>query len=212
MQISATDIRRIFGFNGYPVNDWPDAGLRLERDGVWVNEPDWGAVDAGKFTPDEEDFLIRWFADGKHQSGDYARPVLPLPCELHDLIAFIDNKADCKSNCAYFDDALDGWRYPLHELAEQEPQQATQEVSASDSQLTKREKQIRAIVTEAKNAGFDRLRIPDGGKSKLREACKTARPDLFGGGDDPFNDAWKCAISENPPRFRMENHIKFARR
>lgn len=148
MQISAADIRRIFGFAGYPVADWPDAGLRLERDGIWATEPDWDMVDAGWFTPDEEDLLIRWFPDGKPASGDHARPVLVLPCELHDLIALLE-RADCASNCAMFDEVVDRWVYPLHELAEQEPQQAKPEASASESRETSEERRTRLTARKA---------------------------------------------------------------
>lgn len=81
-----------------------------------------------------------------------------------------------------------------------------------DSGLPKRERQIRAIEAEVKKAGYDKLKIKTGCKAQLRKACKTALPQLFGAGDDPFNDAWSVAISCKPPRLQMADHKKFARK
>jgi hypothetical protein len=81
-----------------------------------------------------------------------------------------------------------------------------------DAGLSRREKQIRAIEAEARKLGYDLLNIQTGGKAELRKACKTSRPELFGAGDDPFNDAWSDAVRSSPPRLRMANHHKFAAR
>lgn len=78
--------------------------------------------------------------------------------------------------------------------------------------LSKRERQICAIEQRAKLKKFDLLMIPTGGKSLLRDECLREFPDLFGAGPDPFNDAWKDAISKAPPRLRMADHEKFGNR
>lgn len=151
MQISPDDILKHFGFVGYPVTDWPDVGLRLEEDGIWADPYDWDVVKG--FTPGEREVLTYWFPleensddpDGPKRRSNKPKRVLSLPCELHDLIAFLD-KADCTSNCAYFDDTLDRWVYPLHELAEQESQQAKPEAIASESEETPDERRTRLIA------------------------------------------------------------------
>lgn len=76
--------------------------------------------------------------------------------------------------------------------------------------LTKRERQIEAIESKALSLEFNLLSIPDGGKAQLRKLCKSEHIELFGAGDDPFNDAWKQAISCAPPRLRMAKHDLFA--
>jgi len=78
--------------------------------------------------------------------------------------------------------------------------------------LSKREKQIRAIVATAEAQGYSVLSIKTGNKALLRKMCKKLRPDLFGAGDSPFNDAWADAIGRNPPRLQMTDHNKFAGR
>ncbi|KAF3999179.1 hypothetical protein [Glaciimonas immobilis] len=84
--------------------------------------------------------------------------------------------------------------------------------SVEELGLSKREKQIRVIVTTAETKGYKVLSIETGNKALLRKACKTSRPDLFGAGDNPFDDAWEVATRSDPPRLRMADHDKFARR
>jgi hypothetical protein len=72
---------------------------------------------------------------------------------------------------------------------------------------TKRERQIQAIVAAARAAGYDPLKIPTGGKSVLRKACKEAHGELFGAGDTPFDGAWKEA---GPTRLCMAERHRFA--
>ena len=52
---------------------------------------------------------------------------------------------------------------------------------------------------------FDPLKIPDGGKAKIKSACLT-RPRIFT--DSSFGHAWKAGISSN--LLRMENHEKYS--
>lgn len=75
---------------------------------------------------------------------------------------------------------------------------------------TKREQQIRAIEEMADELEYPRQLIPDGGKKALLNLCKSQHPELFGGGDSPFNDAWKAASKAN--RLAMANRNKFAGR
>lgn len=96
--------------------------------------------------------------------------------------------------------------------ADDSPAPANEKQSATpadDAELSKRERQIRAIEEAASENGYDALRIPTGGKSLLRKQCQRLHPSLFGAGPDPFNDAWKEALACNPPRLRMADHHKF---
>ncbi|MCA8137308.1 hypothetical protein [Burkholderia cepacia] len=80
-----------------------------------------------------------------------------------------------------------------------------------DGGTTKREQQIRAIEEMADKLGYPRQQIPNnGGKKALRNLCKSEHPDLFGGGDSPFDDAWKAASKSN--RLVIANRNKFAGR
>ncbi|WP_442783879.1 hypothetical protein [Collimonas fungivorans] len=73
--------------------------------------------------------------------------------------------------------------------------------------LTKREKQIRFILSTAIKLNYEVLMIPTGGKGKLMIECKKMASELFGAGDDPFLDAWKEARAQN--RIQMVDHQKF---
>ncbi|MGX0136289.1 hypothetical protein [Cupriavidus metallidurans] len=81
---------------------------------------------------------------------------------------------------------------------------------ANESGTTKREQQIRAIEEMADKQKYPRQQIPDGGKTELRNLCKAEHPDLFGGGNAPFDDAWKAASKAD--RIAMANRNKFAGR
>ncbi|MDR6409732.1 UNVERIFIED_ORG: hypothetical protein ABIC62_002441 [Burkholderia sp. 1595] len=80
--------------------------------------------------------------------------------------------------------------------------------SPADGALSKRERQIRAIEATADALGVSHLRIPTGGKQRIKSECKKNYADLFGVGDDPFREAWQDAVSQS--RIRMANHDKFA--
>lgn len=89
--------------------------------------------------------------------------------------------------------------------------EATPEQETNDeAQLSYRERQMRVIVAAALAQRYDVLRIPKGGKKLLMGICKQLRPDLFGGGDDPFMAAWKEGLKSNPPRLRMADHDKYS--
>ncbi|WP_175160581.1 hypothetical protein [Paraburkholderia fynbosensis] len=74
--------------------------------------------------------------------------------------------------------------------------------------LKRREQQIRTILAGARELKFDPLKIPNRGKQELRVWCKQNRLDLFGNGDDPFDDAWKEARKRN--LVSMANQALFA--
>lgn len=93
---------------------------------------------------------------------------------------------------------------------EQRADSASRSPREHNGGTTKREQQIRAIEEIADKLGYPRQQIPDGGKTELRKLCKSQHPDLFGGGDSPFNDAWKAASKVN--RIAMANRNKFAGR
>jgi hypothetical protein len=82
--------------------------------------------------------------------------------------------------------------------------------STNETGLSKRERQIRAIEATADKLSYERLKIPTGGKTKIRESCRSEYVELFGIGDDPFNGAWKDATKAS--RVKMANHEEFARR
>jgi hypothetical protein len=73
--------------------------------------------------------------------------------------------------------------------------------------LTKRERQIVAILDAVASAGYNSMSIPEGGKAALKKECKTSRPELFGAGDDPFKEAWQIALKQN--RLRTANHDRY---
>lgn len=85
---------------------------------------------------------------------------------------------------------------------------ASRSLRDNDSGSTKRERQIRAIEEMADKLNYPRQKIPTGGKTEIRKLCKLQHPDLFGGGDAPFDDAWKVASKTN--RIVMEDRNKFA--
>jgi hypothetical protein len=74
--------------------------------------------------------------------------------------------------------------------------------------LSKREKQIIVIIDEARALQYNPMSVPDGGKAILMKKCMALRPDLFGAGPDPFNEAWKEGVKQK--RLRMENHQRFS--
>lgn len=81
-----------------------------------------------------------------------------------------------------------------------------------ESGLSKRERQIRAIEAEVELSGYEKLKIQTGCKTALRKKCKEKFLLLFGAGNSPFDDAWKAASNSTPPRLRMADHNKFARK
>lgn len=74
--------------------------------------------------------------------------------------------------------------------------------------LSKREKQIIAILDEVRALEYDPMSVPDGGKAILMRKCMTSRPDLFGAGQDPFKEAWKEGVNQG--RLRMANHHRYS--
>lgn len=73
--------------------------------------------------------------------------------------------------------------------------------------VTRREQQIREIEKVGTLLGYDLHEVIDGGKKKIMDVCRYARPDLFGVDVHPFNDAWKEARAQE--RVKMANHEKF---
>ncbi|WP_213764039.1 hypothetical protein [Caballeronia sp. dw_19] len=89
-----------------------------------------------------------------------------------------------------------------------EPAPPVANAPPADGGLSKREKQIRAIETEANGLKYPRLRVPKGGKKAIQVRCKAHYADLFGVGDDPFLDAWKYAVAAG--RIRMADHDAYS--
>lgn len=71
------------------------------------------------------------------------------------------------------------------------------------------ERQVLAILEEAKRLSIDPLAVPRGGKKALKDACLRDTA-LFT--DSGFDHAWKNAIAEDPPRLRVTNHDIYARK
>jgi hypothetical protein len=74
--------------------------------------------------------------------------------------------------------------------------------------LKTREQQIRIILARIHELEWNPMEIRDGGKSELQAWCKENHPGIFGGGDDPFKDAWKEARKRD--LVCMANHARFA--
>lgn len=74
---------------------------------------------------------------------------------------------------------------------------------------SKRERQIRAIESAISNLGLSSMKIPTGEKNNVRAECKRIS-DLFGGGIDPFKEAWQEAV--NQKRVRTVRHKDYARK
>lgn len=88
----------------------------------------------------------------------------------------------------------------VHEEQESHPEVGeVAEAAPNPVQLgERRRKQIAAIEAGAKALNIDPLKIlvskPKEEKKKIREWCKTQHSELFGGGNDPFDDTWKIAV------------------
>lgn len=73
--------------------------------------------------------------------------------------------------------------------------------------LTKRAKQVIAILEGIKKLGLVPMEIPTGEKTKIRYWCKENHPLIFGAGNDPFKEAWQVGLNEK--KFRLKDHDKF---
>lgn len=71
--------------------------------------------------------------------------------------------------------------------------------------IRKRMQQHEMILAIIAALEFDPLRIPDGGKAKIKTVCLT-RPRIFT--DASFDHAWKAGLSAD--LFRLANHEKFS--
>lgn len=81
------------------------------------------------------------------------------------------------------------------------------EVNPEIATLGRREHQKITILAVIAALQYDPLKIPDGGKARVKTACLT-RPELFT--DAAFDHAWKTASGDG--LIRMENHEKFAQK
>lgn len=77
--------------------------------------------------------------------------------------------------------------------------------SISVESVGRREQQFEVILAVIAALNFEKMRIPDGGKAKIKKACLT-RPRLFT--DASFDHAWKEGIAVG--YFRMANHEKYS--
>jgi hypothetical protein len=78
------------------------------------------------------------------------------------------------------------------------------------STLSKRERQVQAIVAAAIAQGYEVLNIPHGGKALLKKMCTAAHPEIFGAGPDPFKEAWQVAVNQG--KVRTANHSNYTKR
>jgi hypothetical protein len=85
---------------------------------------------------------------------------------------------------------------------------AVSESEPNELGLSKRERQIIAIIREVRALQYDPMSVPDGGKSILMKKCMASRPDLFGAGQDPFKEAWQEGVDQG--RLRMANHHRYS--
>lgn len=80
--------------------------------------------------------------------------------------------------------------------------------NVDESQITKRERQIRVLEEMADKLGYLRLQIPDGGQTEIHKLCHAKDPHLFTENYETFRGIWKDAVKAG--RIRMKNHNKFA--
>lgn len=78
---------------------------------------------------------------------------------------------------------------------------------AKPETIGRRERQHEVILAVIAALDFDPMKIPDGGKAKIKAACLT-RPRLFT--SDSFDHAWKAGGSDG--LFRLANHQKYSPR
>jgi hypothetical protein len=83
----------------------------------------------------------------------------------------------------------------------------TKDVSIELSGLSKRAKQVNAILEAIKTLKLKPLEIPTGEKNNIRKCCKDKYSLLFGAGNDPFKEAWQVGVNEK--KFRMKDHDNF---
>lgn len=76
-----------------------------------------------------------------------------------------------------------------------------------DVGMTKRERQIRVIESAISKLGLSAMCIKTGEKNNVGAECKLIS-DLFGGGVDPFKEAWQEAVKQK--RVRTARHNQYA--
>ncbi|MCE3607588.1 hypothetical protein LXA47_28875, partial [Massilia sp. P8910] len=84
-------------------------------------------------------------------------------------------------------------------------------VAASQDDLKPVEKKILEIVAAAAAMFPDPLKIPKGGKAKIRDFCMENARKLFGS-EHQFDRAWKVEIEKKKPRFLTADHRIYGRR
>ncbi|WLI89225.1 hypothetical protein Q4S45_21425 [Massilia sp. R2A-15] len=88
------------------------------------------------------------------------------------------------------------------------PDDCSEHSGPTPAGLTRREKQLRFIENTVNSLGYAPMKIPKGGKGKIRQKCKAEAPELFGAGVYPFNEAWQQAVKQR--RVRMADHDKYS--
>jgi hypothetical protein len=84
---------------------------------------------------------------------------------------------------------------------------STKPVTAtSDKALTKREMQYEIILKEIEALGYDKMLIPDGGKSKIKKACLSNHKIFLS--ENSFTGAWKDG--RRLDLFKMANIAKYS--
>ncbi|NUZ06750.1 hypothetical protein [Piscinibacter koreensis] len=138
--------------------------------------------------------------------------------EYLDLVSVSDINAWLKRDGAGYSfpalldevDGDDAWRSRDALLDEPAPVLPSVSIDATavgqEQGLTRRERQIRAILDEIVSSGQDPMAVPS--KGAVRNACLANRKDLFGS-PSQFDEAWKDAGTGS--RLKHKNHADFTR-
>lgn len=87
----------------------------------------------------------------------------------------------------------------------QSPSPPVSEIAQPQSDEGRRERQIAAICEVTKSLGYNPLKIPEGGKAKIKAKCLQLEGGLFT--DSGFAHAWKAANKSE--KIRMQDKEKF---
>lgn len=178
-------------------NVWDPEGwsgwLSVRFDGVYVKPLPQGL----DLTPAERSILT------EHPLYDLTKPVLAFPCTLEELQAFDESQG--------LGLGVDGMAKSAKQpVANMSGEAAHLELApVENTGLSKREQQIRVIEAAIASLSLPPMCIPTGQKKKVEAVCKRISG-LFGGGVDPFKEAWQEAVNQN--RIRTERHDSYSKK
>lgn len=93
----------------------------------------------------------------------------------------------------------------LEKIIDSDDVKESEFVNSNLEKIGRRELQHEIMLAVIASLNYDPLKIPDGGKSKIKEACLTRLRIFTLSG---FDHAWKDGLAKN--LFKMENHDKYS--